>query len=649
MATPRAPEYDTSAVTRPVAAPVDTFVRAAQPIQDVSGLGAIAQSLDAFGVRLGRFAEDATRLRDERDTDDARRKAELSKVRSWTEAVERGEVDAGASPVFQRAWKETRGAALASEYGSALLQGLSAPDNPIRNSDDPAAINAWIEERRRQFAEALDPDTQRGFLARAGQFEVSAAQHANAERIKRIEAEAETSLGQAMVAAINNGLAQGMSPAQAIAAAQEEGAALRFAGLRGDKMNAILAQSIMAVAEDKQRPDLLRAANEPRPDLERPGKTVAGVGQIPAFRQHFAQAAMRIESRAFQQEQRRIMLEERAEKRRATQEAGAMLSDLVERVSKGEAMPALDMARLRAISRVDPEFSVRYMQTRERLQNLGEQQDLPTLGRLRAELFAASDPQGALNEMLQTGRLTDQRFLSELAMAASRATEGRSFVMSMDSVRSLYSGISRNYQAEFSFERPSLIRAVNIAEMYFNSEITRWATEYQQAHGGKMPSAQEALEKAIQLRQQTDSFVNAWGRDERVMNPDLWRPGQSLPESPQVAPQPASTRAPASPTAPSRSPTRPAPRAPATTPAVAPAVAPTDSPVAPAADPVEAYLASLGPGFTFIPPPDKRPSPADIEALERGAMTPNAARVIEMFDRIYGRGAAAFYTGNLRN
>jgi hypothetical protein len=647
MAAPRLPEYDFPAVSRPAASPVDVFVRP-RIVGEQNGLTDLARSLGSLAPSLQNLASDGARLKREKDTDEAGRAAEISQARSWAEAVERGEVQAGASPVFQRAWREVRGAARAAEYGTHLTTAWNSADNPLRNDDDPQAATKWVAEQRRAFLQDMDEDMQRGFLARAGEHDQRLALTAAAQRVQRNEAAAVTDLGNLMSATITNALRTGMTAEQAIAAAQRESAGLRFAGMDGARVNAALASAVEEVATRDGRTDILDAASRPRPDVTRPGQTVAGLGG-PEWRTRAVNIREAVQARQYRDESRRFEMAERFGRQQAQAAAAEFNQRVFAAIQAGQPIPLPDVDTIRRVGRFDPNFGTTQMQLRASLEEMAQRredrantQTLADIGALRSELMAAPDPRAALNAMLIDRRLTDNRYLQDFSLVAERASEGRNFILSMDGVSALRQGITRGTAPEFAFQRPTFARASGIADQFFIVEMTRWATDFQAANQGRMPTPAEATAKAAELRQQADVFLQRQGDSEAVFRQDFWAPGQPLPLGATPAGQPQAPAAPESRGSPT-SPTRPAPREPSTP---APQVAPVAAgPGAPASDPMADYIA-LHAGKPFTPSVTRRPGAAELEALQRALVSPDAARVrraLDLFDGVFGTGAAAFY------
>lgn len=657
----RLPQSEQNTPLRPVASPVDTFVRAAQPAQDGGGLLEIARSLSALSPTLASLSGEARILDNQRQDEDARRRAAIATARSWAEAVEKGEVEAGASPVFQRAWQETRGRALVAEFGQRAEQAWLAPDNADRNSDDPQAIARFIQAQRTAFMEGMTPDMQRGFLSRAGAVEERLNGLATTERNRRTEANAMQSLEGAMMAAIESGLRAGMSPGDAIRAAQSESITLRFAGLGGDRVNEALGRSIMAVAHRTDRTDLLDAATRTRrPDVTRPGQDVAPLGGA-QWADRFETARTAMMARRNAADQRTQLNEERFGRQRAQQAAADFNNSVLRAHLEGRELPLPDADTLRAVGRYDPDFATRQLQLRSSLQQMGQQQDMRTIGQIRADVMAAENPQEHLTHLMRTGQFTDSRFLQDLSVTAERATEGRSFVLSMDGVRSVQYGLTRSSAPEISITRPLFARANSIAEQFFITEMTRWAVEYQNANPQRRPTPAEATAKALELRQMTDAFVTTYGDKQDVMRSDFWRPGQPLPlTAPAAAPPPPRGGSPGSPGG--NSPARPQrPQAASQAAPAAPLDAPPAAPPAPAVpvrpaganmgDPVATYIQQYA-GRAFTPPPDRRPSVEELDALQRALVSPNrdfVTRALARFDERFGEAAAAHYLNPNRN
>lgn len=151
---------------RPVAAPVDSFVRAQEPSRD-SSLQDLARSLSVLGGSLGglvgqrdKEAEEADRLRGEAEF-------HRSTEKGFAEAVAAGIVPAQSSQAFMRGWKKAQG----DVAGGQILQQFDAAYSqwPGKTSSDPQAYDKFLSEFLRERINTNDPDILAGINPRLRQ------------------------------------------------------------------------------------------------------------------------------------------------------------------------------------------------------------------------------------------------------------------------------------------------------------------------------------------------------------------------------------------------------------------------------------------------------------------------------------------------
>lgn len=534
MATRRQnPEFNPQAISRPAAAPVDTFggfQRApSNALQD------LAEVLGRISPDVRRLAAASQALADDRDTREAERQAAMATARSWAEAVERGEVPAGASPVFQRAWREARGKRLAADFGSQAIQDWLSPDNPERNAEDPLALQKFLAARRQAFLEGLDDDTRTGFLSRVGQYENQLVNSANAERIRRAEQSAEDDLGALMMSRLREGQA---NPAAAIAAAHREALGMRFAGMSGERINKILAQAIIGAAEAAGDPRILDAAAAPRPDLTRPGQTIPGLANIPEFSQAFASARTRINSARLTAENRAYIAEQRARKEQADRVVGAFAVAAATAMAEGRVveMPSLQM--LRQIAAIDGSLPRTLLELRNAFAEGGERQSLEDVAPLLFQAVRSQSPTTVLAEAVRDGKLRDPRRLRDLNVLIDDLTKEANAVRS--SVQSIFRDIATSNLEGFSPSQRSAVEVTwKAAGGWAETKWLAWFAQYRQANG-RAPSEQEALAAANQIALEARELAAPWVRDRQ---PAPWNGSLSFPvyEGPRTGqPQPAS-------------------------------------------------------------------------------------------------------------
>lgn len=266
-------------VLRPQAAPVDTFVRPAEPTR--SPLWDLAQSLSEVRPTLNKFIAERFNEMGLKDAREAEAKAMVSQAQSLDEAITKGEIAPGQSPIYQRVFTETLGKLYGLNHAQATLwQQWVAPDNPVRSSQDPDVISKWFAERRARMMEGRSPDWVKGFAPAFNQTQQQLTQHIISNNVKAIEDQNHDALGQLFMERIMAGTAAGKSPEEIAATLADDSLPQRFAGMRGKEINTIVAKAIIAVAERTGNVDLLKIGFADRPDIKNPGSAATAIGTI---------------------------------------------------------------------------------------------------------------------------------------------------------------------------------------------------------------------------------------------------------------------------------------------------------------------------------------------------------------------------------
>ncbi|MEW6121298.1 MAG: hypothetical protein AB1698_01695 [Pseudomonadota bacterium] len=146
---------------RPVAAPVDSYVRPAEA--ERSNLWAVAESLRGFDRELDGFARQ--RMAEAEETDKTRGEAAFyqGNASGFTEAVREGSIPSFASPGFMEGYKRAQG----NVMGSQLVQAFQIDYMkwPGKNGTDPKAfegfLSGWLSEK---LQGVQDPEVLNGLL-----------------------------------------------------------------------------------------------------------------------------------------------------------------------------------------------------------------------------------------------------------------------------------------------------------------------------------------------------------------------------------------------------------------------------------------------------------------------------------------------------
>ena len=269
-----------STVLRPSAQPVETFVRPAAPAP--SELHGLSEALAQVNPKLNAFAVRQIDADRREDIKKAERGALASTAVTLQEAIDKGEIQPGQSPLFQRVFEETTAKREAiTTAPMTLYQAWVSPENPDRNSTDPKVINGFFDRETKKMLEGKSENYKEGFVPHLLAARQQLSNKITAENAAEIEEKLQGELGQLMFDRLKG--AKGQSPAQLAAIIAEDTIPARFAGLKGSKANGIIAQAIVAAAQTSGNTDLLKVGYEPRPDLKNPGQMIPGVFTQPKY------------------------------------------------------------------------------------------------------------------------------------------------------------------------------------------------------------------------------------------------------------------------------------------------------------------------------------------------------------------------------
>lgn len=158
MAREAPPEIRGPSALRPVASPVDSYVRPAAPqrsnLHDLAGaLGKIDRDLSGFLNERKQQTDKIDKIRGEAAFNKANQQG-------WAEAVRSGSVPANASPIFQESYKSAQG-----NIEGGRLRDLWAVEYQQwggRNSDDPAVFEDFFKTFVRENVQSDDPYVLQG-------------------------------------------------------------------------------------------------------------------------------------------------------------------------------------------------------------------------------------------------------------------------------------------------------------------------------------------------------------------------------------------------------------------------------------------------------------------------------------------------------
>lgn len=143
---------------RPVASPVDTFVRPAEPAP--SPLHDVAEGLSALDAGLRGFLQKRQAQADEADKVRGQAAFYKNNQQGYAEAVRQGLIPANSSPVFVESYKQAQGNLAGIRLREKFNQAYLSWEG--RNGNDPAAFETFLSDFIGSNIGTEDPDVLRG-------------------------------------------------------------------------------------------------------------------------------------------------------------------------------------------------------------------------------------------------------------------------------------------------------------------------------------------------------------------------------------------------------------------------------------------------------------------------------------------------------
>ena len=160
MPRPQVRDVSPARAIQPQAAPVDTFVRTADPAP--SSLHDLAKGLASLDSGLGAYMEKRQKKLDEADKIRGQAAFYRNNQTEYAEAVRQGLIPANSSPVFMESYKGSQGnlagIRLREQFNQAYLQWDG------RNSDDPELFQTFLNTFISENVQTDDPDILRGLM-----------------------------------------------------------------------------------------------------------------------------------------------------------------------------------------------------------------------------------------------------------------------------------------------------------------------------------------------------------------------------------------------------------------------------------------------------------------------------------------------------
>jgi hypothetical protein len=304
-----------STAFRPQAAPVDRYIKPTEPLK--STLWDVAQSVAEVNPKIHAYLRDAADEGAAADKKKAEADAMVSEAKTYQEAIDKGQISPGQSPIYQRVFQETLGKNEALSTASATIQkAWYSSDNPIRNSQNPQEINAWLNQQTQAMLKDKNPDWVKGFIPQLNAVKQQLVQKWVGESVQNLEEENRNAYGTLVMNRLQT--MKGQPPAAIADALANDTIPQQFAGMSRKDINKMQAQAIIDTATKTGDASLLRVGYEDRPDIKNPGQVIPGVFKIPGFAQRAQAAETAILSKAHVQESRSLAAQHEADRKART-------------------------------------------------------------------------------------------------------------------------------------------------------------------------------------------------------------------------------------------------------------------------------------------------------------------------------------------
>jgi len=468
-----------STLLRPQAAPVDTFIRTAAPLK--SPLNDLAESLASIRPALDRFLYQKADELSAEERKKAEADAMVATAKSWDEAIQKGEVTAGSSPLYRRVYEETLGKIEGLNTAQTQLwQAWVSPENTIRTTQDPAVIAGWFNDQRKKLLDGKSPDVAKGMAPALLQVQQQLTQRIISDNVKAIEQGNHDALGQLFMDRILAGTQQGQSPAQIAAQLADDALPHRFAGMQGKEINTIAAKAIIAVAQKTGNSALLQVGYADRPDVKNPGQMLRGVFTIPEFATAADSARTSILSRQNAEANRAMIAEARAEK---VEFKNVMTEIMTKKLEDPNYEPPKELL-LRGV-KANPDFMSHYRTQVRAVSEPKPEKNFQAYSALYSEYIdkvrRGEDATPLITRMIDTGAITSSSQINDLYKYNSDKSifSSKAFGIADDSLKAMVDPLGRR------LDPVSSALAVADARQELFQSLSRWEKE-QLAKGLKL-------------------------------------------------------------------------------------------------------------------------------------------------------------------
>lgn len=479
---------------RPSVGFTDTFYKPAAP--DTSGLNALQDTLDNFAGRVNKFAAEQQEVMSAEELAEGKAAYDLARTK-MNGAINAGEIPAGATPHFRRGWRLNQLSNLATSIDGTLRQEYAA--SAVRNSDNVDEVSAWYRTRSNELlmengaegysnallSEAFWPALQRG--------ETNLNSLHVKDRIKVAEEgaalEFDISIQNTLQAVQQNGgwEAAPQENAQAVGnALQEKLDAMVANGMSPHKANGILADALLAHAQDVNDPDVLEAA----------AFITTGTGKLSGTSK-WREASERLEDNLHSESERRVRFDQYRVDKARTENTRALQSQIILQLLED---PSTDItADLKALGALDASKVNSLDQARWRMMENKERIVEDTDAVAHLNWLAVNDPDNA-ERMVMAGagsEYSTETVKSTLALISTTRQNGGIFSDSiiageLGALKYMILGTREGENAESA-------EAWRRANRVVKTTLLQWITTQTVENGGALPSRTEIYDAVARI------------------------------------------------------------------------------------------------------------------------------------------------------
>ncbi|MET4636440.1 M15 family metallopeptidase [Kaistia defluvii] len=272
MARPQVREVSGPSAIQGIAAPVNTYVRPAEPGR--SSLNDLAEGLAAFDAGLGSYMNKKKAETEEADAARAIVDFNRNNQVGWAEAVRQGLVPASSSPIYMSAYKKAQGNLAGLRLGDKFALDYETWEG--RHDADETAFSAWASQwMSDNVGDEQDADVLTGLAPHLERITMGGLGTFGKEREARIRAQAQATTGatinHALTETVDDGRATGTTDWDAF---WNQAMVIREEALKRGEQEApvdqLLVDSILLQAERTSDMEVLKLLDRKLPGRDHP-------------------------------------------------------------------------------------------------------------------------------------------------------------------------------------------------------------------------------------------------------------------------------------------------------------------------------------------------------------------------------------------